>query len=335
MPSAFQSRHIWAAAILAWGCVATSSASHVGSAGERRITVLLSSESDQKYCNGEQMDTDGYRKTLTRQKELTLPASRASTLDDARAVLDATTTGMCNTAVKPLDFRVERGEVHVPPIDSWAGVSIVMCHCVPEVEVNLLRVPGITRVVWDAPKQDGKEAGGEQALADATKLLRHALGEHDFRAMDWLVSKRIGLFVVYPVGIRAGIQHFNSFSEAFTQGKDGFSHLEHVTLACDLAAPAALQAHAYADRPDPCSDKQASHQCTVGTPQGFSFATYVGLAAQSGPNAVHQDDVERAKLADRYNERFVYDASPPLGVFWGRVDGAWVVLGLDLWDCSI
>jgi hypothetical protein len=118
-------------------------------AGERRIKVLLSSGSDQAFCDGERMDSDGYRRTLTREREVTLPAPGGSLRDDIHAVLDAATTGMCNTVLRQLDIRVERQEAHIPPISGWAGISIVMCHCIPEVELNLVRIPGIARVIWD------------------------------------------------------------------------------------------------------------------------------------------------------------------------------------------
>jgi len=118
-------------------------------ARSRSITVLLSSGSDQAFCDGERMDSDGYRKSLTREQRLALPEPAGNLRDDIRAVLDATTTGMCNTVMRQLDIRVERDDAHIPPISGWAGVSIVMCHCIPEVELNLVRIPGIARVIWD------------------------------------------------------------------------------------------------------------------------------------------------------------------------------------------
>jgi len=40
---------------------------------------------------------------------------------------------------------------YCPPIPGWAGICIAMCTCKPEVEVNLLRLPGISKVVWEDP----------------------------------------------------------------------------------------------------------------------------------------------------------------------------------------
>jgi hypothetical protein len=130
---------------------AAAAAAAAGSAPTRNrsIHVLLSSESDRAFCNGERMDSDGYRRTLTREQDVALPATGGSLRDDIHAVLDVATTGMCNTVMQQLDIRVERDKAHIPPISGWAGVSIVMCHCIPEVELNLVRIPGIARVVWD------------------------------------------------------------------------------------------------------------------------------------------------------------------------------------------
>lgn len=115
----------------------------------RTMTVLVSSEASTTYCNGEQMDSAGYRKTLTREKRIELPPEGATATEVARAVLAAATEGMCNTVMSQLEYRREDGALHIPPFDAWAGVSITMCSCQPEVEVNLARIPGVTRVVWD------------------------------------------------------------------------------------------------------------------------------------------------------------------------------------------
>jgi len=115
----------------------------------RAMTVVLSSETSTKYCNGEQMDSAGYKKTLTREKPLELPPEGASTSELVRAVVNAATEGMCQTVMSQLEYRNEGGTLHIPPFDAWAGVSITMCACQPEVELNFVRIPGVSRVVWD------------------------------------------------------------------------------------------------------------------------------------------------------------------------------------------
>lgn len=113
------------------------------------MTVLVSSAAPGEYCNGENMDSDGYRKTLTREKRIALPPAEAGTTLVVRAVLAAATEGMCQTVMTELEYRLEGSTLHVPPFDAWAGVSITMCSCQPEVDINLARIPGVTRVVWD------------------------------------------------------------------------------------------------------------------------------------------------------------------------------------------
>lgn len=113
------------------------------------MTVLVSAEPSTDYCNGERMDSDGYRKTLTHEKPIELPLAGASDTEIVRTVIDAATEGMCQTVMRQLTYRNDAGTLHIPPVEAWAGVSITMCSCQPEIEVNLVRIPGVTRVVWD------------------------------------------------------------------------------------------------------------------------------------------------------------------------------------------
>lgn len=112
-------------------------------------TVLVSSEDTTKYCDGSKMDADGYRNTITIEQPFSPAPATASEADRLRTVLAASTTGMCKTVMTQLDISVQNGVAHVPPIEGWAGVSITMCSCKPQVEANLLRQPGITSVVWE------------------------------------------------------------------------------------------------------------------------------------------------------------------------------------------
>lgn len=111
-------------------------------------TVLVSEAKTTDYCDGAKMDSDGYRKTLIKEQPFTPAPDSASEADRLRAVLAAATTGMCKTVMTQLDVSVKDGVATIPPIDGWAGVSITMCSCKPQVEVNLLRQPGITSVQW-------------------------------------------------------------------------------------------------------------------------------------------------------------------------------------------
>jgi hypothetical protein len=111
-------------------------------------TVLVSDAKTTDYCDGAKMDSDGYRATIVKEQAFTPAPAGASEADRLRAVLAASTTDMCKTVMTGLDVTVKDGVATIPPIDGWAGVSIAMCSCKPQVEANLLRQPGITSVVW-------------------------------------------------------------------------------------------------------------------------------------------------------------------------------------------
>ena len=111
-------------------------------------TILISIADTTTYCNGADMDSAGYRATITQEQKITLPKNQTVT-DHVKSVIVAATTGMCKQALQQLAITVTNGVVHIPPIDGWAGMSIAMCSCTPQVETNALRIPGITSVVWE------------------------------------------------------------------------------------------------------------------------------------------------------------------------------------------
>jgi hypothetical protein len=110
-------------------------------------TVLASTADARTYCNGDAMDSEGFRKTITKEMPFT-PSTDADEAVRLEAVVAASTTGMCKTALQQAGLTVKDGVATIGQIDGWAGVSIVMCSCKPLVEVNLLRQPGIARVAW-------------------------------------------------------------------------------------------------------------------------------------------------------------------------------------------
>lgn len=94
------------------------------------------------------MDSEGYRKTITELRTTAVPNHINETQRVTRILL-AATNGMCRQVLENSEITIKNGELHIPPIDAWAGASITMCSCKPQVEVNALRIPGITRVVWE------------------------------------------------------------------------------------------------------------------------------------------------------------------------------------------
>lgn len=112
-------------------------------------TILVSKANGVTYCNGDAMDSDGYRKTLTKEQSITLPPNLTESERVKAIIVASTGASMCANVLGQLDITVANGIVRIPPIDGWAGISIAMCTCVPEVEVNALRIPGITKVEWN------------------------------------------------------------------------------------------------------------------------------------------------------------------------------------------
>ncbi len=111
-------------------------------------TYLVTTANPETYCNGEAMDTDGYRQTITAAMSTTTPLS-SDPAEYARSVALLATSGTCHDALADLTFSVQGDTVSIPALDGWAGISIALCRCKPEVEVNLLRLPGIKHVIWE------------------------------------------------------------------------------------------------------------------------------------------------------------------------------------------
>ncbi len=117
------------------------------------VTYLVSKESTLKYCNGGDDNSDAYRQTITTEVESNILSANVTSgaISQANLVKQilalAVDCGQAN--LNSLDIKVVNGVVEIPPIDGWAGISIAMCSCIPQVEVNLLRLPGITKVVWE------------------------------------------------------------------------------------------------------------------------------------------------------------------------------------------
>ena len=113
------------------------------------LTYLSSTEDRLQYCNGDKMDSDGYKKTITNKVTTNIVIDDMTQNEIAKATILAATSGMCQTVLKETDIRVQNHTVYIGPIDGWAGISIAMCSCKPEIEVNLLQLPGITKVVFE------------------------------------------------------------------------------------------------------------------------------------------------------------------------------------------
>ncbi len=113
-----------------------------------KISYLSSTVDSTKYCNGVQMDSAGYQKTITVEQSTSTLESNPTPIQLVKETIHVATAGMCRTVLDSLAISVENGVVTIPPIDGWAGSSITLCSCKPMVETNVLRIPGMTKVIW-------------------------------------------------------------------------------------------------------------------------------------------------------------------------------------------
>lgn len=116
---------------------------------DKPLTFLTSTKDTNTYCNGADMDTEGYRKTITEKSSVQTTETNLTTTEIIKETLSAATTGMCHDVITKLNITENAGTVTIPTTEGWAGISIVMCSCRPLVEVNLLQIPGITKVIWE------------------------------------------------------------------------------------------------------------------------------------------------------------------------------------------
>lgn len=112
------------------------------------FTYLTSSSETTAYCDGDNMDSAGYRASLVVKHTGNIPKMNPTTEEIIRATVDAVTTGMCHTVMSQTTITEKDGVVTIAPIDAWSGVSITMCSCKPQVEANILQIPGMKSVIW-------------------------------------------------------------------------------------------------------------------------------------------------------------------------------------------
>ena len=112
------------------------------------LTYVKSTEDPLQYCDGANMDSEGFKKTITDIVTTDTVINDMTQSELAKATVLAATSGMCKDVMEKTDITVEGDTAYIGQIDAWAGVSIVMCSCKPEIEVNLMRLPGINNVVF-------------------------------------------------------------------------------------------------------------------------------------------------------------------------------------------
>lgn len=114
------------------------------------ISFYTSDDAYTKYCNGVDMNSEGYKNSLT--KIQTISIGGILTREDiiGIAVIQASKKANLTTiTAMESDFLKIIGDIaYIRPIEGWAGVSIFLCAWKPLVEVNLLQFPEIKKVEW-------------------------------------------------------------------------------------------------------------------------------------------------------------------------------------------
>lgn len=124
------------------------------SAGENKkyLTVLSSTQNRYKFCNGAQMNSDEFRKTITKVQTTKIALkslSQQQQLNVTALLVIKQMKGPNLAADHKGDYVTLKGTTaYIKPIDAWAGVSIYLCAYKPLLEVNLLQYPFVKKVVW-------------------------------------------------------------------------------------------------------------------------------------------------------------------------------------------
>ena len=120
---------------------------------ETNVSFLIPNADPLKYCNGADMDSEGFRKTIT--KEVTKTIAETNLTEDQLinktlelAAQEAKMNFPQSTTDKTSYIKVIGDTAYVQPTYGWAGVSIFLCYWKPFVEVNLLYLTNIKNVVW-------------------------------------------------------------------------------------------------------------------------------------------------------------------------------------------
>jgi|GEM_PF-1914059 len=117
------------------------------------VSIVLPTEDRLKYCNGADMDSAGFKKTITQKETVTIPETNLdpTQLANQMIVLAAQKADITfpQSNENPLAYiKVINQTAYIEPTEGWAGVSIFLCAWQPFAEVNLLQLPGIQKVEW-------------------------------------------------------------------------------------------------------------------------------------------------------------------------------------------
>ncbi len=115
------------------------------------ISFLTSSDDYIKYCNGADMDSQGYRKSLMKKETNIINKTDFSQTELITQTVIAASEAADLTTITSNDqnfIKISGDTAYIEPIEGWAGVSIFLCAWQPLVEVNILQFAEIKNIVW-------------------------------------------------------------------------------------------------------------------------------------------------------------------------------------------
>ncbi len=115
------------------------------------ISYLTSPDDYIKYCNGADMDSDGYRNSLTQKETKILNQTNLSQTELITQTVIVASQAANLTTITSQDqnfIKIIGDTAYIEPIEGWAGVSIFLCAWKPLVEVNILQFSEIKNIVW-------------------------------------------------------------------------------------------------------------------------------------------------------------------------------------------
>ena len=115
------------------------------------ITALVSTQDKLTFCNGADMDSEGYKKTITKKLTTTMQEANPSLQERLKAAIIAASQAESLTDVTDMEkdfIKISGDTAYLKPVEGWAGVSIFLCAWKPLVEANIQQYPETKKIEW-------------------------------------------------------------------------------------------------------------------------------------------------------------------------------------------
>jgi len=131
----------------------TNQVANLNQPKETSVSFLIPTADPLKYCNGADMDSEGFRKTITKEVTKTIPETNLTPDQLVNKTLELASQEAKMNFPQNIEqtenyIKVIGDTAYIQPTEGWAGVSIFLCAWKPFVEVNLLHFPEIKNVEW-------------------------------------------------------------------------------------------------------------------------------------------------------------------------------------------